>query len=210
LVVTEADGRSVPSAAVNAAQVRARDFGAFDQLRLVAFGYDMDNMKARGWSQSEMPLPVEDSEFDKEFLDGLVRKLVPAAASASRALTFQIKSALYPRPRDVSGDFGFIGERFWRETETGFYQTIRLADEVYRRDPDDSDAQRPVIEGWVRILRERALALFDEHAPLAGIEDRDMERLVRARWSLLMTFYGGELYSALGLVSAKERKARRK
>jgi hypothetical protein len=38
---------------------------------------------------------------------------------------FQVKSALYPRPSDVPGDFGFIGERFWRETETGFYQTIR-------------------------------------------------------------------------------------
>lgn len=215
LVVAEADGRSMPAAAVNTAQVRARDFTAFESLRLVAFGYDMDNMKARGWSQSEMPLPVEDGKLDKEFLDGLVRKLVPAAAVASRALTFQVKSALYPRPSDVPGDFWFIGERFWRETETGFYETIRLADEVYWRDPDDADAQRPVIEGWVGILRSRALALFDEHAPLAGIENRDMERLVRARWSLVMTFHGvgkqgGEFYSALGLVSATDRKARRK
>jgi CRISPR system Cascade subunit CasA len=182
---------------------------------MLAFGYDMDNMKARGWSQSEMPLPVEDGKLDKEFLDGLVRKLVSAAVIASRALTFQVKSALYRRPSDVPGDFGFIGERFWRETETGFYQTIRLAAEVYRRDPDDTDAQLPVTEGWVRILRDRALALFDEHAPLAGIENREMERLVRARWSLVMTFHGAgkqgeDLYSALGLVSAKQRKARRK
>ena len=213
LVVTEADRLSIPAAAVNTAQLRAGDFAAFQSLRLVAFGYDMDNMKARGWSQSEMPLPVEDGKFDKDFLDGLVRKLVPAAAVASRALTFQVKSALSPRPADVPGDFGFIGERFWRETETGFYQTIRLADEVYRRDPDDTDAQLPVTEGWVRILRDRALALFDEHAPLAGIENRDMERLVRARWSLVMTFHGAgkqgeELYSALGLVPrSSERRA---
>ena len=215
LVVTEADGLSMPAAAVNTAQLRARDFGVFQSLRLMAFGYDMDKMKARGWSQSEMPLPVKDGKLDKDFLDGLVRKLVPAAAVATRALTFQVKSALYPRPSDVPGDFGFIGERFWRETETGFYETIRLAEEVYRRDPDDTDAQRPVIQGWVGILRSRALALFDEHAPLAGIENRDMERLVRARWSLVMTFHGAgnqgeELYSALGLVSAKQRKARRK
>jgi hypothetical protein len=115
----------------------------------------------------------------------------------------------------VPGDFGFIGERFWRETETGFYQTIRAAAEVYRRDPDDADAQRPVMEAWAQALRDRALALFDEHAPLAGIENRNMERLVRARWSLVMTFHGAgkqgeDLYSALGLVSAKQRKARRK
>jgi len=215
LVVTEVDGQSVPAAAVNTAQLRARDFAAFEWLRLVAFGYDMDNMKARSWSQSEMPLPVEDGKLDKDFLDALVRKLVPAAAVASRALTFQVKSALYPRPSDVPGDFGFIGERFWRETEIGFYQTIRLANEVYRRDPGDADAQRPVVEGWVRILRDRSLALFDENAPLAGIEHRDMERLVRARWSLVMTFLGAgkrgeELYSVLGLVSAKQRKRRAK
>jgi hypothetical protein len=93
-----------------------------------------------------------------------VRKLVPAAAVTSRALTFQVKSALYPRPSDVPGDFGFIGDRFWRETETGFYQTVRQADAIYRHDADDTDAQRLVVEGWVRILRDRALALFDEHA----------------------------------------------
>ena len=215
LVVTEPEGLLVPAAAVNTAQLRADDFAAFQSLRMLAFGYDMDNMKARGWSQSEMPLPVEDGKLDKGFLDALVRKLIPAAAVASRAVTFQVKSALYPRPSDVPGDFGFIGERFWRETETGFYQTIRLAAEVYRRDPDDTDAQRPVMEAWVQTLRDRALALFDEHAPLAGIENRDMGRLVRARWSLVMTFHGAgkqgkDLYSALGLVSAKQRKARRK
>jgi CRISPR system Cascade subunit CasA len=215
LVVTEADGGSVPAAAVNAAQVRARDFAAFDSLGLMAFGYDMDNMKARGWSQSEMPLPVEGGRLDKEFLDGLVRKLVPAAVIASRALVFQVKSALYRRRSDVPGDFGFIGERFWRETEAGFYETVQRTHALYLRDADDTDAQRPELERWAGILRRRALALFDEHAPLAGIENRDMERLVRARWSLVMTFYGAgkqgqELYSALGLVSAKERKARRK
>jgi CRISPR system Cascade subunit CasA len=215
LVAAEANGLSMPASAVNTAQLRASDYGAFWSLRLVAFGYDMDNMKARGWSQSEMPLPVEDGKLDKDFLDGLVRKLVPAAAVASRALISRVKSALYRRPSDVPGDFGFIGERFWRETETGFHQTIRRADEVYRRNPDDTDAQWPVVESWVRILRDRALALFDEHAPLAGIENRDMERLVRARWALVITFHGAgtrgkELYSALGLVSPRERRARPK
>ena len=214
-VVTEADGQSTPAAAVNTAQVRATDFAAFDRLRLVAFGYDMDNMKARGWSQSEMPLPVENGKLDKEFLDGLVRKLIPAAATASRALIFRVKSALYRRPSDVPGDFGFIGERFWRETEAGFYETVRRAHALYLRNPHDIDAQRPELEAWVGILRRRALVLFDEYAPLTGIENRDMERLVRARWSLVMTFHGAgkqgeELYLALGLVSAKERKARRK
>jgi hypothetical protein len=53
--VTEADGLSVPAAAVNTAPLRAGDFAAFQSLRMLAFGYDMDNMKARGWSQSEMP-----------------------------------------------------------------------------------------------------------------------------------------------------------
>jgi CRISPR system Cascade subunit CasA len=215
LVVTEADGRSAPAAAVNTAQIRASDFATFDPLLLTAFGYDMDNMKARGWSQSEMPLPVEDGKLDKAFLDGLARKIIPAAAIAARALIGQAKSALYRRPSDAPGDFGFIGERFWRETETGFYETVRRAHTAHQSNPDDTDAQRPALEDWVGVLRDRALRLFDEYAPLAGVENRDMERLVRARWSLLMTFVGAgkqgeDFYSALGLVSAKERKARRK
>jgi CRISPR system Cascade subunit CasA len=215
LVVTDADGRSVPAAAVEAARRRADGLEAFDSLRLVAFGYDMDNMKARAWSQSEMPLPVEGGRLDREFLDGLVRTLIPAAVIASRALIAQVKSALYRRPTDAPGDFSFIGERFWRETETPFYDTLRQARSLYDCAPDDPDAERPALEHWNAVLRQRALALFDEHAPLAGIENREMERLVRARWSLVMTFHGAgrageDLYSTLGLVSTKERKARHK
>ena len=215
LVVTDADSRSVPAGAVQAARRRADGLKAFDSLRLVAFGYDMDNMKARGWSQSEMPLPVDDSRLDGEFLDGLVRKLIPAAVIANRALIAQVKSALYRRPTDAPGDFGFIGERFWRETERPFHDTLQQAHALYDRAQDDPDSERPALESWVGVLRQSALALFDEHAPVAGMENRDMERQVRARWSLVMTFHGAgklgeDLYSTLGLVSAKERKARRK
>lgn len=201
LVVSDNAG-SFPAEAMQAAR---RRFGihAFDSLRLVAFGYDMDNMKARGWSQSEALIEPSPNGF----LEAVIPKLVLAAEAASRALIRQVKAALYDRPADAPGDFGFIGERFWRETEPAFYDALDEARKLY--DQAELGPERPALERWVHNLRRHALALFDECAPLDGIEERDMKRQVKARFFLLAAF-DGAVKEALGLVTAKERKARRK
>lgn len=207
LVVSDDAGGSIPAEAVKAAHRRFDRLQAFDLWRLVAFGYDMDNMKVRGWSQSEAPIPVAIEPSAAGFLDAVVPKLVRAAEAASRALIGQVKAALYDRPSDAPGDFGFIGERFWRETEPAFYDALEEARKLY--DPEELGPEKPALEHWVQSLRRHALALFDEYAPPDAIEGRDMKRQVKARFFLLMAFEGA-VKEALGLITAKERKARRK
>lgn len=207
LIVSD-DGRSFPASAIAAAERRADRLAAFKSIRIAAFGYDMDNMKARGWSQSEMPLIPDGGSMDLDFIEALVRKLVPSAELVSRAVVAQVKAALWDRPSDAPGDYGFVGERFWRDTEAAFLAMLSAGK------PDHPDADKPALENWVGTLRRHALDLFDEYAPSDGLEDRDMERLVRARWSLVTTFSGGgalgkDLYGRLGLVTPKEKRLRR-
>jgi hypothetical protein len=78
--------------------------------------------------------------------------------------------------------------------------------------PDLSSAEEPAMRRWLAVLRRHALALFDEYASADDLRNRDMARLVRARWSLLTVFtgsgkLGGDLYNALGLPIVKKPKS---
>ena len=106
--------------------------------RFIAFGYDMDNMKARAWIEGEMPLWQIDRETH-ESLSIFIQQATAGANTVSRLLIGAVKSALFDRPKDARGDFGFIGEQFFRETEARFYSALGAAiKQIYsNRDADD-------------------------------------------------------------------------
>jgi CRISPR system Cascade subunit CasA len=210
LVVASEDGRSFPARAIESAGRIADQFQPFASVRMTAFGYDMDNMKARGWAQSEMPILDEGVRFDRNFTPALINRLIQAAEIAARATVGQVKSAWVDRPVDAAGDWSFIAERFWRETEAEFYRAMAEGHRLFDR--NSPDAERPAIEHWRAALRNHGLALFDEYASADDLQNRNMARLVHARWSLLMVFTGsgklGEaLHAALGLPIPKKVRA---
>ena len=79
--------------------------------RLWVFGYDMDNMKARGWYSVSMPLfsvsPAQQDDLLRRVKD--IQQL--AALSLWRCRT-QIKAAWFERPGEAKGDFSFIDLAF--------------------------------------------------------------------------------------------------
>ena len=159
------------------------------ESRFVVFGYDMDNMKARAWLEGEAPLWMLASEY-REYMDDFIKKAVAGANTVSRLLTGAIKSALFGRPKDAAGDYGFIGEKFFRDTEADFFSACRTV--INLVDSRDEPENR-IVEArkdWVRVIRTAAMQLFDEHAPSDGLEDRDMHRHVKARFQLAMTLQG--------------------
>ena len=158
--------------------------------RILVFGYDMDNMKARAWIEGEMPLWLVAGEF-REYLDHFIQRAVAGANMVSRLLIGAIKSALFDRPKDAVGDYGFIGEKFFRETEGEFYYALRAAIDQINSESDVEDRTVKTREDWVKVLRIAALRLFDEHAPGDGLEDRNMQRHVKARFQLAITLRGG-------------------
>lgn len=189
------------------------------QTRFTAFGYDMDNMKARVWIESEMPLWFLSDAVSREWLMKFIERVTAGADGVGRLLTGAVKSALYNRPSDATGDYGFITERFYRETEGIFYAAMRDAVASIRNDSDVDDPTINVRENWAPIMAKAALRLFDEYAPADGLEDRDMHRHVKARFFLALALGGrGKSGRALferdlGIASpepATTRKSRRR
>ena len=157
--------------------------------RFVAFGYDMDNMKARAWIEGEMPLWRSD-EAVREWTGNFIRRATAGANTVSRLVTVAVKSALYARPKDAPGDYGFIAERFFRDTEGAFYAALGELVVSVRSTPDGDDPTLEPLQGWAPVIADAALRLFEEYAPLEGLENRDMHRHAKAHFHLSLALGG--------------------
>ena len=186
IVVPSKDGLREPARTIRRWNSRApKDANA----RFVTYGYDMDNMKARDWAEGEMPLWVLDDER-RETLAHCIQRMTAGAASVARLVTGATKSALFDNPKLARGDFGFIAERFYRDTETPFFAALAEASSAMKHSPDEDDPANEVRRRWASAVEAAALRLFDEHAPAAGLEDRNMHRHAKARFYLALALRG--------------------
>ena len=186
------------------------------ETRFAMFGYDMDNMKARAWIEGEMPLWLLDDAVSRDWLNQFIGHATAGAGAVARLLTGAVKSALYDRPSGASGDYGFIAERFYRETEEAFHVALGDAAHLIEENFDVDDPTIRARENWIPVMKRAALRLFDEHAPAEGLEDRNMHRHVKARWFLALALGGqGEGGRALferhlGIAAPETARARKK
>ncbi len=146
------------------------------QPRLWAFGYDMDNMKARCWYEAEMPLFNLDQD-ERDDIAEYAKRMIEAATDALKTLKSALKNAWFDRPKDAKGDMSFIDANFWSATEAPFYRLLQqLVDRL-----DDEDAIDALLKKWAGILRDEARKLFDQYALSSLNEDGDLKRVVKAR-----------------------------
>lgn len=188
------------------------------QAGISAFGYDMDNMKARQWLQTRLPwLPVHGEAGDS--IQQLVTQAVAAAEESARALRYAAKLATYGQrsgdgyrlpetlPLDAVQEPGF---RFWRETEAPFRNLLEGALRLMR------DGPRPSADlklGWRETLKKNALRIFDETVDLDGLTDEDPRRLLYARQGLGFAFADhakAEVSKALELATLKPPRKSKK
>ena len=162
---------------------------ALKETRFAAFGYDMDNMKARGWLESEWPLWHFDS-VTSSGLELLIPKVVAGAAKVATLTIRAVKSALYENIKSATGDYQFIGERFYRETESGFFEVLEQASDSIREQPESEDATVELRKKWVGLIAEPALRLFDEFAPMDETMPSSTLRRVKARFYLGLALRG--------------------
>jgi CRISPR system Cascade subunit CasA len=174
------------------------------KTRLLAAGFDMDNMKARAFVESEMPLPAAPDAVTQEHLDRLAVRLVQAANQVAGLLRYAVRSALFRPGATVKLDaelFSSLRESMWEQTEAVFFALLAAA-------PEDATQQ------WLKRLRDLALVLFDEAAPLTPENGGAAPRIGKARRNLLFALLGygkdgAALFSALDL-PAPEAKAKKK
>lgn len=145
--------------------------------RLWCFGYDMDNMKARCWYESTMPLLYLDTGRRHFFLEAAAQ-LIDSAKESVLILRGQVKAAWFSRPKDVKGDMSMVDQSFWESTETDFYtQLQRLA----QLPVETRQLPAEIAAGWLAFIQESARTLFDSWALDGNNEDMNMKRIIKAR-----------------------------
>jgi CRISPR system Cascade subunit CasA len=156
--------------------------------RLWVFGYDMDNMKARGWYSTELPL----FNLSARRRDNILKHIKALQLLASETLwqcRTQIKSAWFSKPGEVKGDTAFIDLQFWQRTERNFYLTVAgmLADEN-RSEPLTAE----VALGWLLTLKRTAIDLFDELVLSDNNNHKHMARFIKSRRTLTGWLFKGK------------------
>jgi CRISPR system Cascade subunit CasA len=204
------DGKRPAQCVANFAENRARKIRV-GRPRLHAFGYDMDNMKARGWVEAELPAYALADHEQEKTLARIAARLTEAASLAASALLIGVKSAWFQRSEDAKGDLSYVKARFWSETEGGFFAAIERALTIGA----PIDIETTIKREFREPLEQTALSIFDALCPMDGLEFADVRRLVSARHGLRSDLrgyrkLGSKLFEALALPQPEGTKAARK
>lgn len=197
LIENSTDGkfRKLPATVVEQFRTMARE-----DARLWAFGYDMDNMKARCWYDATMPLLTSPDGMDEVF-KALVEQLVRGAEWVAGILRGRIKDVLVG-DSDAGRDLSFVTAHFWRATEGAFYDHAkRLRDGLAT-----PGSETPITESWLFAMRAAALSIFDHYSQAGDFDAVNPRKVAIARNDLVMALAGKKLRSLLGL-PAPNRKA---
>lgn len=170
-------------------------------LRLWAFGYAMDNMKPKAWSEGRMPIYKIDPGLAAAFA-AEVRMLVEGAEKVESYARFAFKKLVARRPKDVRREPIHLSTRFWEETETPFYKTARdLLDELGKgADP------LPLRQRWHFAIAREALALFESEVAEADFRATSPAQVARAHNELKRAVYGKQIKQILELPTESSKK----
>lgn len=172
--------------------------------RLLAAGYDMDNMKARGFVESEMPLPGATDPDERLRIDKRAAAMVKSAEIVAGMTRGAVRAALFSAGATVNlgaETLNAAREKLWEATEEAFFVAIHAV-------PPDTEDPNPPLSDWHAILRRAAISIFDELAPIAADGSGRPDRVATARRFLLggLAGYGGDgrdLFAALNLPPAE-------
>ena len=184
-----------------AAVVRAakNDFDRPRRTLLWAFGFDMDNMKARAWYEAWMPiLKVSDAVYPE--FERRVDELLASAERVADAIRSAIKEAWFRPGLTVRGDLNAPLAAFWSATESEFYVVLFGVLEALENNAED----RTLRESWFVILSNTAMRLFDEWAASGDFGHENPKRIAKAGLKLRNILNGKTIK---GLLIPREQAA---
>jgi len=179
-------------------QLAASPGSSADHPQLWAFGFDMDNMKARCWYEAHLPLyDLEGCSPEAQtLLRNEVKLWLTGAELAASYLRGAVKDAWFSA--EARGDFSHVDAAFWHATEAAFYGLLRQTVADLRSDaPLDGQA---MATRWLAQLQREVFRLFEEDFVGAGaIERQNPRRVTAALVQLRKNLYGPKLRAALEL-----------
>lgn len=158
-----------------------RHSGVDDPIHPVlwAFGYDMENKKAKSWYESQMPL-IKIALICKEIYEEEIRSIILTAEMLTYNVANQTKSAIFENPKDVK-EISIVKRQFWEMTEPLFYNVIR----ELQRAIEAGEQTESIRENWLQSTREATFAIFDNYVKIPLLGEFDPRRAVKARSLLL-------------------------
>jgi len=165
--------------------------------RLLAAGYDMDNMKARSFVESELPVFDAPSPQAMDLHDEILAGLINGADECATQLRQAVRAALFSdgaKPDTNAALFTALRAEFWQQTEQAFQDCAARA--------AAGAARQEVSAAFLTVLRAVTLKLFAEAAPITG-SDHPERVAAAAKWLGIALHGAGKsgrkLYEALGL-----------
>ncbi len=173
-------------------------------VRVKLFGYDMDNMKARCWYESEMPYWLVPEEIRDAIADYSSR-MAEATEYLAVATRYAVKDAWFSKKTKVRGLPDYVAKEIWSATEKSFYQSISHVIETLSLGIDDGQA---ILEQWISTIGTESLKVFDrftEQVSLdSGVAKDDIPRVISARNNLIKKINGKKMRETiLGLPRKK-------
>jgi CRISPR system Cascade subunit CasA len=175
------------------------------------FGYDMDNMKARGWADATLPAwPTSAGQSESQLaVQSAASQMVEASRLACNLVVGQILAAKFNRKEDAKGDFSHIKADMWARLEQAFYSRID-------KSMADGDTNPQIISTpFLSSIEATAFDVFDAYVDLDTLDVVDAHRVVLARRDLKSSLLGfgkggAALFAALGLPAPDKGKNRNK
>lgn len=167
--------------------------------RLLAGGFDMDNMKARGFAETEIPVTEPADPAAAQMVDHVVSSLVAGSHLVAGLLARCARRALFGDGATVASDatqFATLRERLWADTAEAFFAAT---DTLARGAPPAGVRSR-----WRETLEQAARRLFYEAAPIDASGEGHPMRIAAAARQLGIALRGfgkdgAELFGALEL-----------
>ena len=176
-----------------------------EQSIVWAFGFDMDNMKARNWYESLIPIyNIEPKYIDK--YESEISKILQVATQVANNLQTKVKDAWFNDGAKPKGDFDYLKISFFKATEAKFYNLAKsIRDSLGKEIPFDNNAK----EDWLKYLNTESLTVFELYVEAGSIEFENIKRIVDARRGLISWNLGDKIKSEFGL-PVKEKIAKKK
>jgi CRISPR system Cascade subunit CasA len=164
--------------------------------RLWAFGYDMDNMKARCWYDAEMPIIFVSEDIEAEY-KGQIEAMIHAAQQVVLEVRRHVKNAHFGPPAEIRGDLSYIEKRFWSATESAFYALLNRTRDALNIGEDVT----PLLQEWHTVLASTARRIFDDASQTGDFNAADPRRIALAWNALHRALAGKKLRELLGLAA---------
>jgi len=146
-------------------------------VRIWALGYDFDNMKARGWNESQMPFIHIDEQY-REIYERTTFSMIKISEIIVFNLRGSIKQALFENSK--SPDLSIIDNRFWHESEDDFYRVLDNVRETVSRGGSPIEIKRE----WVKSLSKKVEKIFDNYSQSAQLDVADPKKIALSRRDL--------------------------